>query len=185
MVLVYISSGCLGFLVSLASPNRPKAKAHSVQQQQHRKTTKRSGPAFGINEKIRVICRQQRCAAQVSVARVGRGFIERKRRQRETSGATVLQAGWRGYNARKAFETSRAAKRSLEARRATTLQARRASCSEKKVFLFCEFLARVVGVLSRTSPHQEPLCACYVGVRFCLSCFALWAALRCFEVHFF
>ncbi|CAM9114900.1 unnamed protein product [Pylaiella littoralis] len=67
--------------------------------------------------------RQKQSVAQVEMARAARGFIERKRRQRENSGATVIQAGWRGYNARKVLESSRAARRKLEARRATKLQA--------------------------------------------------------------
>ncbi len=45
--------------------------------------------------------------------------------RRETTAANVLQASWRGYNARRVSEmqTSTAARRSLEARKATELQA--------------------------------------------------------------
>lgn len=71
--------------------------------------------------------RQKREAAQIKLSSVARAVIERERLEREACGATVLQASWRGYNARKALETSRAARRTLEGRRATKLQVQLAS----------------------------------------------------------
>ncbi|CAM9140833.1 unnamed protein product [Ectocarpus fasciculatus] len=67
--------------------------------------------------------RQRRAAAQVQIAKAARGLIQRKRLERETAASTVVQACWRGYNARKTLESSRAARRTLEGRRATELQA--------------------------------------------------------------
>ncbi|CAM9491552.1 unnamed protein product, partial [Scytosiphon promiscuus] len=73
--------------------------------------------------------RQMRDAAQAKLARVARNFIQRESHRRDMGGATVVQASWRGYNARKTLETSRAARRSLEGRRATELQVRGAILS--------------------------------------------------------
>ncbi|CAM9119117.1 unnamed protein product, partial [Ectocarpus sp. 8 AP-2014] len=67
--------------------------------------------------------RQRRAAAQVQIAKVARGLMQRNRLERQTAGSTVLQACWRGYNTRKTLESSRAARRTLESRRATELQA--------------------------------------------------------------
>lgn len=62
--------------------------------------------------KLRV--EQEAAAAKVKLEREA---AEAKiKLEREVAAATVLQAGYRGYNARKAFETSRAARRKLEAR---------------------------------------------------------------------
>lgn len=65
--------------------------------------------------------RRQHAAGQIEMARVVRGFLARLRLKREAAAVTVVQAGYRGYNARKVLETSRAAQRQLEAR-TTTVQ---------------------------------------------------------------
>ncbi|CAM9145057.1 unnamed protein product, partial [Ectocarpus sp. 12 AP-2014] len=63
--------------------------------------------------------RRRRAAAQVQIAKVARGLMQRKTLERQTAGSTVLQVCWRGYNTRKTLESSRAARRTLEGRRAT------------------------------------------------------------------
>lgn len=92
--------------------------------------------------------RQRETAAQIRMASVARGFIERKRRQRETSASTVLQTCWRGYNARKALESSRAARRCLEGRRATKLQAGVAT-------VYCRLTAVILLLLVAATPSYS------------------------------
>lgn len=69
--------------------------------------------------------RRAEIAGQVSMARIGRGFLSRMKLARETSAATTIQAYVRGYNSRKAFVvlvTARRLKKEKEIRRAIKLQ---------------------------------------------------------------
>lgn len=67
--------------------------------------------------------RQQQILAELHAARVASAEIELGKAQQETFAANVLQASWRGYNTRRLLHSSRATRRSLEARKATELQA--------------------------------------------------------------
>lgn len=60
--------------------------------------------------------RAEQEAAAEKVRLESEAAAEKIRLESEAAAATVLQAGYRGYNARKAFETSRAARLKLEAR---------------------------------------------------------------------